>query len=435
MARRATGPLASAGVRGIVATVLGVPAVLAVVAAGCAGTSGVQVDVRAETTEVRRTTTTRPPDCAEILPVEAQAAQLLMTMVTTPSAAAEALGAGVIGGFGLRGNQTSDVAEQIAAAVEDAPLPAMVAADEEGGTVQRLRLAAGTVPAAATLGEGTPEEAAEELGDHATEVAGLGVRMVFAPVADVGDGAGLGTRSFGDDPGEVADFVEAVTAAQLDGGVIPVVKHWPGIGGGSVDPHVALTRVAPIDELRSSDMVPFDRAIAAGAPAIMVAHAEVPGLTAAKEPASLSREAITGELRGRQGFDGLVITDALGMGAIVPARTQPDAALAAITAGADVALLSGTDVVEDAHAALVEAIESGELPEEQVVASVRRVLHAKGIRGDCLDAVARYSALARAASTTTIPGQVGAGSTGSTSSSSSTTVTTTTSTTAAGRGR
>lgn len=413
----------------------GVVAAIAVVVAGCAGTTGMQVEVRAQTTEVRRTTTTRPPDCADILPVEAQAAQLLMTMVTTPSAATDLLKAGILGGFGLRGNQTSDVADQIAAAVEGAPLAPMVAADEEGGTVQRLKLAAGSVPAAATLGEGTPKEAAEELRDHAEKVAALGVRMVFAPVADVGDGSGLGTRTFGDDPEEVADFVEAVSAALLEGGVVPVVKHWPGIGGGNVDPHVALTKVAPIDELRTSDLVPFDRAIAAGVPAIMVAHAEVPGLTGTKEPASLSPEAITGELRGRQGFDGLVITDALGMGAIVPAHTQAEAAVAAIKAGADIALLSGTDVVDDAHTALVEAIESGEIPEDQVVTSVRRVLTAKGVRGECLDAVARYSALARAASTTTIPGQVSAGSTGSTGSTTTTTTSVTASTGASGRGR
>jgi beta-N-acetylhexosaminidase len=369
--------------------------------AGCAGTAGQQVRVEAATTVARPTTTSRAPDCAEMLPVEGLAAQLLMTMVTSPGAATELVASGLVGGFGLKGNQSADVAEEIAAAV----------ADEEGGTVQRLRAAAGEVPAAADLAEGTPAEAATVLGEHAAEVQSLGVGMVFGPVADVGTGAGLGTRTFGDDPATVADFVTAIVEAQTAGGVVSVVKHWPGIGGGDEDPHEELTRLDDVAELRNVDLVPFDRAIAAGVPAVMVAHAEVPGLTAPDEPASLSAAAITGELRGRQGFAGLVITDELGMGAVLESTDQVDAAVRAVRAGADVALLSGTDVVPEAHAALVAAIGSGELPRDQVVASVRRVLSSKGLDGGCLDAVATYSALARAASTTTVAGQGTAAST------------------------
>lgn len=128
----------------------------------------------------------------------------------------------------------------------------------------------------------------------------------------------------------------------------------------------------------------------------MVTHAAVPGLTAPGEPASLSRNAITGELRGRQGFDGLVLTDDLSMAAVTNLTTEPEAAELAIAAGADVALVGDLEVAERTRARLVDAMTTGRLPEDQVIDSVRRVLEVKGVRGPCLDAVSRYSALLRA---------------------------------------
>jgi beta-N-acetylhexosaminidase len=371
--------------------------------AGCAGTSGQQVDVRADDDEAGAptTSTTEAPDCAQMLPVEARAAQLVLAMVTTPELAAPAIADGTIGGFGLKGNQTKDVGEQIATAVDGAPLPPLVGADEEGGTVQRLRLALGEIPSAATVAKGTPQEAGQQAAEHAAAMRQLGFNMNFAPVADVGSGSGLGTRSYGSDPQAVSGFVEAIWPAMRGAGITPVVKHWPGIGGGKSDPHQKLTSLAGIDELRAKDLIPFQNAIKAGVPAIMVTHAEVPGLTQDGEPASLSQAAITGELRGTEGFDGLVITDSLGMGAIAATDTQAEAAEKAILAGADIAMVSGADVVPEVHARLVDAISSGRIPPDQVLASVRRVLAAKGVDGQCLDAVARYSAIAREATTTT----------------------------------
>ena len=357
----------------------------------CTGTSGSQVEVRAEEEPVDSTTTTAPPDCAELLPPAAQAGQLLMVMVTSPQLAGEPLAGGVVGGFGLKGRQSADVGDEVAAAVADAPVPPFVASDEEGGTVQRLGLAIDDLPSAAELAEGTPSEAGALFTDYASSMVELGFNMNFGPVVDVGSGSDLGTRSFGDDPSTVASFTDVIITAQEKAGIASVVKHWPGIGGGVTDPHVALADGEPIDELRAEDLVAFDRAIAAGASGVMVAHVVIPGLTGEDEPASLSRAAITDELRGRQGFDGLVVTDSLGMGAIVNTTPQDEAAEKAILAGADIALVSGTDAIPDAHARLTEAITEGRIPTEQVVASVRRVLAAKGIEGDCVDVVAAYS--------------------------------------------
>lgn len=365
----------------------------AAVLAGCTGTSSSQIEVRAEPEPVDPTTTTTPPDCAEQLPPAAQAGQLLMTMVTSPTLATEVVASGQVTGFGLKGRQSSDVGEEVAAAVADAPVTPFVAGDEEGGTVQRLDQSLDSLPSAAEMADGTPSEAGALFADYAASMRELGFNMNFGPVADVGSGSDLGTRSFGDDAATVATYTDAIISAQEDAGIASVVKHWPGIGGGGSDPHVQLDSLAPIDELRADDLVPFDRAIAAGASGIMVAHAVVPGLTAEGEPASLSRAAITDELRGRQGFDGLVVTDSLGMGAVVNTVAQDEAALRSIQAGADIALLSGTDVVTGAHALVTDAIATGVIPIEQVLASVRRVLAAKGIEGPCTDLVATYSSL------------------------------------------
>ncbi|HTO00664.1 MAG TPA: glycoside hydrolase family 3 N-terminal domain-containing protein, partial [Microthrixaceae bacterium] len=305
--------------------------VTACVLAACTGTSKSQVEVQAPTTNPKAPPTTRAADCAEILPPSAQAGQLLMVMVTAPGLAKETLNTATAGGFGLKGRQSSDVKTEIKDAVSTAPLTPFVASDEEGGSVQRFEAALGPLPSAAKMAKGTPQAAGTTIGEYSTKMVGIGANMNFAPVADVGSGSGLGTRTFGDDPAVVSDFVTASVKAQQDAGLIAVVKHWPGIGGGGTDPHDSLDKIAPLGELGQKDLIPFNAAIAAGVQGVMVAHVEVPGLTEPGVPASLSPAAITGELRGREKFNGLVITDSLGMGAIVNTVSQEEAAEKAIT--------------------------------------------------------------------------------------------------------
>lgn len=326
-----------------------------------------------------------------------------MVVVTSPQLATGVLSGGQAGGFGLKGRQSSDIGDEIVAAIADAPIAPFVASDEEGGTVQRLSAALDRLPPADSMAKGTPQEAAALIEPYAKGMHDLGFNMNFGPVADVGGGSGLGTRSFSTDPAVVTSFTTAIIKAQQDAGLISVVKHWPGIGGGNVDPDDRLAPVAPIEQLRTKDLVPFDAAIAAGVPAVMVAHVVVPGLTADKEPASLSRAAITGELRGREGFSGLVITDSLGMGAIVDTTPQDEAAELAIGAGADIALVSGADVVPAVHERLTEAITSGRLAAPQVVESVRRILAAKGIEGPCPELAAKLATVQQQSTETTLP--------------------------------
>jgi len=342
---------------------------------------------------------------------------MIMAMVTSPQLATQVLTAGTAGGFGLKGKQTKDIAQQVAATTAQAPVAAFVASEEEGGTVQGLSSALGVLPSAESLAKGTPEQAATVIKDYSTRMRELGFNMIFGPVADVGGGSGLGTRTFSKDPAVVTEFSDAVINAELAGGLIPVVKHWPGIGGGTADPRVMLGKVAELDALNAKDLLPFASAIKSGVPAIMVAHVQVPGLTAPGESASLSRAAITTQLREQQGFEGLILTDELGMKALAGVGSQAKAAELALAAGADIALVSGADSVPQVHAQITEAITSGRLNKDQVVASVRRILATKGITGSCPDLAANLSSIV-ADTTTTTTATASAGSSSSTGSSS-----------------
>ena len=374
---------------------LGILATCALFAGACAGTTAEQVEsdkgAPAEGAAARSSTTatTLPPDCAAMLPASGQASQLLMVSTNDPLNAAEVVKAGTVGGFVLNEGQRTDVGQRITEAVTDAPLPVSVAVDEEGGSVQRLRNAIGKLSSAEDMSEGTPQEAAELFREHAMAMSEIGVNMNCARGAEVGAGGGLDDRVYGDDATTVGTFVTAIIAAQTEAGIIPVVKHWPGIGSGDDDPHDSLTKVPSIDELRAADLLPFERAIEEGVPVVMVTHAEVPGLTGEDEPASLSSNAIDGELRGREGFEGVVITDDLSMSAIE--LPQEEAAEAAIRAGADIAMVSGADSATEAHDRLTAAIQDGTLDEARVEQAVRRVLRMKGVDGECFDAVSFFA--------------------------------------------
>lgn len=359
-----------------------------VLGTACVGTTSHHVRTTEQTKPPTTESTVPEPDCADSLTPAVQAGQLLMVMVPVAQDAAELLSSGAAGGFGLKGRQPADIADGVAKATTDAPIPPFVASDEEGGTTQRLSAALGPLPSAEEMARGTPVEAGERMGEYAQKMKELGFNMIFGPVADTGSGSGLGTRSFGDDPEEVAAYVTSIIDAVQSAGLVAVVKHWPGIGGGTTDPHDALSPLDPVEDLRNADLKPFRAAMTAGVGGMMVSHSVIPGLTADDEPASLSKPAITGELRGALGYQGLVITDSLGMGAIVATTSQEEAAEKAIAAGADMALVSGTEATRAAHIRLTEAIRSGRLDPDQVKRSVTRVLAAKGISGPCPDIAA-----------------------------------------------
>jgi len=362
---------------------------VSVAAVSCAGVTRSEVDeVDDEVVDVAAsqssTTTTVPvPGCVAAMSVEQKAGQLLMVLVASPSAASDLVAEGKVAGYALVGAQSGDIAGQVAAVAARSKLPVFASGDEEGGTVQRFRDMLGALPSAQALAsENTPEGAGAVFGEYGTKLASLGLNMNFGPSLDVGSGSGLGTRSFGGTVDIAADYGLAVIAAVKEAGLIPVAKHWPGIGGGDIDPHAAASPVAPLTQLRERDLIPFERAMDAGLDALMVSHAIVPDLTG-DLPASLSRAAITDELRGEEGFDGLVVTDSLGMGAIAIRLDNSTAAVVSVAAGADLALVSLTGSIPAAHQGLVDAINRGDIPLDQIDRSVGRVLRAKGITGDC----------------------------------------------------
>lgn len=218
--------------------------------------------------------------------------------------------------------------------------PLLIAVDQEGGPVQRLKAPFTTIPSAHELGlsstAGQVEALARTVG---RELALVGINMNLAPVLDVARSPDcpLWERSFGPDPEKVAVLGEAAIRGFRQAGVVPVAKHFPGLGDTSVDSHQVLPSGQDPDPERTMDLLPFRRAAALGVPAVMTAHLEVPAWDS--RPATLSPVALRDWLRRRLGFQGIIITDDLEMGAIAGAAAVPDAAAQALAAGADLLLV------------------------------------------------------------------------------------------------
>lgn len=270
-----------------------------------------------------------------------------------------------------------------------------VMTDEEGGAVQRMANLVGSMPAARTMGA---TMTAAEIQLLVTRVArsmrAAGVTMDLAPVLDLDGRAGpnltdaIGTRSFGTSPTLASRDGLAFAAGLKAGGVLATVKHFPGLGGASANTDVRAATTRPWSTLVARDLLPFEAAIRAHVPAVMVSNASVPGLT--MRPASLSPTVITTVLRGRFGFTGLVVTDALSAGAIRAAGYSiASATVAALRAGADMVMYntgrtsSVAPLFTSTVSAIVTAVTSGHLSRSRLVNAVAHVLAAKRIVAGC----------------------------------------------------
>lgn len=259
----------------------------------------------------------------------------------------------------------------------------LVAVDDEGGRVTSMRALDQSVTSARRLGQRGSEaarEAGRELGDLA---ASIDIDWVFAPVVDLDDGPAsgvIGDRSFGAEPDEVVEAAGAFARGLRSSGMAVTVKHFPGHGGGVGDPHLdAAEDQRTLDDLRARDLVPFQALIGQGAESVMVSHLAFPRVWG-ELPASLEPRAY--ELLRTQGFDGVAITDALGMGA-VHARWGFDVAPAmAVAAGADAVLVNQGDQVAVLLSGLVTAVEAGRLEEARLDEAVERMLDLRGQRAD-----------------------------------------------------
>lgn len=240
--------------------------------------------------------------------------------------------------------------------------PLLVAVDQEGGTVQRLKAPFTLIPKARDLGlEASPREVEELARRTAYELALVGINLNLAPVLDVARGpeCPLYERSYGADPELVAVLGKAAIRGYAAGGVLPVAKHFPGLGDTLRDSHVELPDAQGKDPARSIDLIPFRQAIAAGVPAIMTAHTLIPEWDT--RPGTLSAVAIQTWLRHELGFTGVVMTDDLEMGAIAGRFRVSQAAREALAAGADLLLICRqVEAAWETAALLAEAESLGE---------------------------------------------------------------------------
>ena len=263
-----------------------------------------------------------------------------------------------------------------------ARVPLWFASDLEGGVGMQLRGGTRLPRAMALAATGDTESAAEAARITAREGRAVGIHVNFYPVLDVNNNPAnpiINTRAFSDDPEVVSNWGTAFIRAAQDAGQIATAKHFPGHGDTTLDSHILMpTLDAPRARLEQIELPPFRAAIQRGVRAIMTAHIAVPALDAGAvevRPATMSPTLVDGLLRRELGFDGLIFSDALQMGAVADRYEPGEAAVRAIEAGCDVALCP-VDIGR-AHAALLDALTHGRIKRERVDESVRRILQAK----------------------------------------------------------
>ncbi|HJU55068.1 MAG TPA: glycoside hydrolase family 3 N-terminal domain-containing protein [Pyrinomonadaceae bacterium] len=263
-----------------------------------------------------------------------------------------------------------------------ARVPLLFASDFEGGVGMQLRGGTRLPRAMALAATGDTESAAEAARITAREGRAIGVHINFYPVLDVNNNPAnpiINTRAFSDDPEVVANWGAAFIRAAQDAGQLATAKHFPGHGDTSLDSHILMpTLDATRERMERIELPPFRAAVQRGVRAVMTAHIAVPALddgAEEKRPATLSPSIVDGLLRRRFGFEGLIFSDALNMGAVADRYEPGEAAVRAVEAGCDV-LLYMPDVAR-AHAALCDAVARGRITRERVDQSTRRVLEAK----------------------------------------------------------
>jgi len=280
-------------------------------------------------------------------------------------------------------NNTEQIA-RLSNGIQDAALrqprkiPSLISTDQEGGVV--FRVPATELPGNMALGAGrSPQDAQTAAVIGGSELKAVGVNWNFAPVADVNVNPAnpvIGVRSFSEDPRLTADLTAAQVRGYQDEGIAATTKHFPGHGDTAVDSH---TGIPTIDHTRaeweSIDKPPFQAAIDQGVKAIMTAHIVVPSLDPSGDPATLSKPILTGILRNEMGYNGVVITDSLGMQGVRDKYGDARVPVLALKAGVDMLLMPPD--LDLAYNSVLDAVKSGELTEGRINTSVKRILRLK----------------------------------------------------------
>ena len=286
--------------------------------------------------------------------------------------------------LGIEKSQTYPTAVLTNQLQKKADVPLLIGADFERGSAMRLDEGTSFPTQMAIAAGGDPRDAYTIGKVTAMEAREAGVQWIYAPFADVNNNPGnpiINTRSFGEDPARVAEFVSAYVRGVEENGGLATAKHFPGHGDTAADSHIDLPVIrADRARLDSLELVPFRAAIGAGAGSIMTGHLNVPALEPdPNTPATLSSHILTDLLRKDLRFQGLVVTDAMDMGGITVRFAPGEAAVRAVLAGADCLLMP--PVPDAAFEALQQAVKSGRVSRERLDASVRRILEAKARLG------------------------------------------------------
>ena len=267
---------------------------------------------------------------------------------------------------------------------ETADIPMFMSVDQEGGTVQRLKslsdVQATKIPAMFDVGKTGDSDIAYQVGEViGEELEVFGINVDFAPVLDIVESRNqsfIGSRSFGTTPELVSQMGIQLGKGLEDKGVIPVYKHFPGHGSTTTDSHYDLPVINKTkDELMEKELIPFKKAIGEGADIIMIGHLAIPKITNDKTPASLSKTLITDLLKTELNYQGLVVTDALNMGALTKNYQESEIYEMAINAGVDLLLMPKSST--SAMSSIKASIASGKISEDQINNSVRKILTLK----------------------------------------------------------
>src|SRR5205823_2923176 len=263
-------------------------------------------------------------------------------------------------------------------------MPLLIGADFARSTAMRNDEGTSFPTAMALAAAGNPKDAYTMGKITALEARATGVHWVYAPDSDVNNNPGnpiINTRSFGENPQRVAEFVSAFVKGVEDNGGLATAKHFPGHGDTAADSHIDLPVIpANRQRLEHLELVPFRAAISTGVSSVMTGHLSVPAIEPdANTPATLSHSILTGLLRKELGYNGLIVTDAMEMGGITVRYAPGEAAVRAVEAGVDCVLMS--PVPDAAFEALQSAVKSGRISKERLDESVQRILQAKARLG------------------------------------------------------
>ena len=284
-----------------------------------------------------------------------------------------------VGGFTLFRGEANSIAVLTNEAQKLAKLPLTFSADYERGLRMQLRTGTPFTTNMGVAASGETQAAYNQGKIICEEMRAIGANWLFAPVADVNnnpDNPVINIRSFGADPKRVGEFVAAEVRGVREANCLATLKHFPGHGNTATDSHIGLSTISGNRaELNATEIVPFKQTIDSGVDSIMTAHLAVPNVTGDNLPSTLNPKILNDILRKDLKFNGIISTDSMEMGAITKAYPNGASAVMAIKAGVDVVLFPPN--IDAAISAIETSVKNGEITEERLNDSVRRLLNAK----------------------------------------------------------